>query len=151
MKIESYFANIGTANKALERLKSAGFSNAFVDLNDHYDPRRNVRTNLPGTETSPSLSGLVLESDSHVVDRSKGPLTAANPMVSGIGTFDEIADVNCRVIVEAGEGNADTARRIMKEMGGSLDNPNVEIPKNLENVNLENINLGNLNIGNLDR
>ncbi len=129
MKIEGYFDNSKAANKTVEKLKNLGFKEAFIDMNDHYSENRNVQTNLPGTETSGSLSGLVLESDAHGVVRDKGPLTAANPMVSGMGTFEEIADVNCRVVVESEEGNANKIKQIIREMGGNLENPNIKKPR----------------------
>lgn len=131
MKIEGFFSNIKTANDAVDKLKSNGFNNAVVDINDHYIDDRNVQTNLPGTETSPSLSGLILKSDTAVVDRSKAPLTAADPMVSGMGTFDEIADVNSKVIVEADEKDADRVRQVIKSMGGDIESPNIEMTMKL--------------------
>lgn len=136
MKIEGYFGKIKNANETVEKLKNAGFKNAIVDLNDHYVDERNVQTNLPGTETSPSLSALVLESDGFVANRRKAPMLAASPMVSGMGKFEEIADYNCKVIVETEEVNKEKVEQILKEAGGEMDNPNIEIPKGLENVDL---------------
>ncbi|HEX3029816.1 MAG TPA: hypothetical protein VHT34_11050 [Clostridia bacterium] len=134
-KIVGYFANVKTAKDTLEKLKRSGFENSAIDLNDHYIDERNVQTNLPGTEASPSLSGLVLKSGMTAVDRSKGPLTAASPMVSGLGTFDEIADFNCRLIIQT--DNPDKAAQIIKSNGGTLDNPNIQMPKRLEDVDLQ--------------
>ena len=131
MKIESFFSDLKTANEAVARLKAAGFDRAYVDMNDHYINNRNVETNLPGTEMSVSLSGLVKESDAQGIGKNKAPLNAANPMVSGMAGFEEIADVACRVMVEA-KGNEERAMGIIKETGGSLDNPNIQKPK-LEN------------------
>ncbi|MDP4183105.1 MAG: hypothetical protein Q8942_18705 [Bacillota bacterium] len=131
MKIEGFFAELKKANETVEKLKASGFKNAFIDMNEHYNDERNVQANLPGTETSVSLSGLVLESGTHGIDRDKAPLTAASPMVSGFGKFEEVADVNCKVIVEAGD-NADKAKQIIQEMGGSLESPNFRKP-NIEN------------------
>lgn len=129
MKIEAYFASTETANKAVEKLKASGFKDAFVDMNEHYNENRNVQTNLPGTESSVSLSGLVLESGAHGAQRDKAPLDAASPMVSGMGRFDEIADVNCKVIVETGEGDANKIRQILRDAGGDLESPNIRKPK----------------------
>jgi len=129
MKIVGYFSNTKTANDTLQKLKSEGFDKTRIDMNEHYIDDLNVQTNLPGTEAGPSLLGLIIESDAHVIDASKAPLTAADPMVSGMGNFDEIADVNCRVIVEDDGKNADRIKQLIKEGGGDLDNPNVEKPK----------------------
>ena len=94
-----------------------------------------MRTNLPGTATGPSLSGLVLESGEYAVDRSKAPLTAASPMVSGMGSFDEIADYNCKVVVEVDHDKEETVENIIKKMGGEINDPNVQKPKGLDEIN----------------
>ena len=135
MKIEGFFSNFKQANDIIEELKKNGFDNAFADLNEHTVRDRNVQTNLPRTETSPSLSGLVLESDDHVVDRSKAPLTAASPMVNGFGRFDEIADYNCKVVVEADNGKEEKVKDIIKKMDGEIESPNVRIPKGIQDIN----------------
>ncbi len=132
MKIEGFFSNIKTANETVAKLKESGFSKAFIDMNEHYRDDRNVETNLPGTETSVSLSGLVLESGSYGEIRDKAPLEADSPMVSGFGKFEEVADTNCRVIVESGEGQEDRIKQIIKDMGGELESPNFKKP-HLEN------------------
>ncbi|HEY9061697.1 MAG TPA: hypothetical protein VIO64_14485 [Pseudobacteroides sp.] len=132
MKIEGYFSNIKTANETVAKLKEAGFNKVVVDMNEHYRDDRNVETNLPGTETSVSLSGLVLESGAYGEIRDKAPLVAASPMVSGIGKFEEVADANCKVIAESNEGQEDKAKQIIRDMGGELESPNLKKP-HLEN------------------
>lgn len=129
MQIEAFFSNIKSANKAVNKLKSSGFSNAYVDMNEHYIDDANAETNIPGTETSISLSALVLESDAHGIIRDKAPLKAADPMVSGIGRFEEIADVNCKVLVEVSDQEAKRVEQIVNDEGGQLDNPNITKPK----------------------
>ncbi|MDP4094141.1 MAG: hypothetical protein Q8920_12350 [Bacillota bacterium] len=128
MKVEAYFSNIKTAKEALEKLKSSGFE-AFLDINDHYNEDRNVRTNLAGTETSVSLSGLVLESDSDGEGHDRGPLNAASPMASGMGNFEEVADVKCKIVAQANESNVKEIKQILKDLGGDFDSPNVIKPK----------------------
>lgn len=132
MKIEGYFGKIKTANETVEKLKGLGFKEAFVDINDHYNEDRNVHTNVPGTATSVSLSGLVLESGAHGIERDRAPLNASSPMVSGYGRFEEVADVNCKVIVETKEGDEDKVKQIIRDMGGDLESPNFRKAK-LEN------------------
>ena len=135
MKIEGIFSNYKHANNTVDELKKNGFKNTFVDLNEHIIDDRNVRTNLPGTATGPSLSGLVLESGEYAVDRSKAPLTAASPMVSGMGSFDEIAYYNCKVVVEVDHDKEETVENIIKKMGGEINDPNVQKPKGLDEIN----------------
>jgi hypothetical protein len=141
MRIEGYFSKIRTASETVQKLKESGFKEAFVDLNDHYNENRNVKTNLPGTETSVSLSGLVLGSNAYGIERDKAPLNAASPMVSGMGNFEEIADVNCRVIVESGEGDINLIKKILQEHGGDLESPNIRKPKfeNNEEMRINNV------------
>ncbi len=128
MKIEGFFSRVKDGNDAVKKLKVMGFK-AFVDINDHYVDDRNVQTNLPGTEESVSLSGLVLESDAVGAARDKSPLNAASPMVSGYGKFEEIADVNCKIVVEAGKKDSNKVKKAIQDAGGSLDSPNLNKPK----------------------
>lgn len=129
MKIEGYFSKIKTANDTVEKMKGLGFKKAYVDMNDHYNEDTNVQTNLPGTETSVSLSGLVLESSAYGIIRDKAPLEASSPMVSGYGNFEEVADINCKVIVEAEDGDANRVKQTIRDMGGDLESPNFRKPK----------------------
>jgi len=130
MKLEGFFGNIKKANDTIKKLNEAGFKQAILDLNDHYEEDRNIQINQAGTENSSSLSDLVLGSGTTIVeDRSKAPLAAASPMVSGMGRMNEIADINCKVVVEVENNNMENAKKIIKDMGGSLDNPNIDEPK----------------------
>jgi hypothetical protein len=135
MKVEGYFSNIKTANKALAEIKKFGYENAILDINDHHILDRNVQSNIPGTESSPSLSGLILKSDRSVVSSDKAPLTAANPMVSGMGGFEEVADFNYKVVAEVHSENVDKIKNVITSMEGTTENPNVELPKNMGDIN----------------
>lgn len=140
MKIESYFSGIKAANEAVEALKKVGINNAVADLNDHYTGNTNSGTNLPGTASSSnSLSSYVLSSDDPLGDPMLGPLAAASPMVSGMGGFEEIADVNYKVIVNTEDNNEEKAKQIIKKMGGDLNDPNFRMPKGLENISLDDL------------
>lgn len=129
MKITGYFDSLKKADNTVKKLKNLGFSNAYVDSNDHYIEARNMRTNLAGTETAPSLSGLVLNSGDPFVEEDKAPLAAANPMVSGMAGFEEIADYSFIAVVETDEKNKDQVAKIIKSMGGELYNPNINFPE----------------------
>ena len=140
MKIESYFSGIKAANEAVEALKKAGISNAVADLNDHYTGNTNSGTNMPGTNSSTnSLASYVLSSDEPLTNPSLGPLVAASPMVSGMGGFEEIADVNYKVIVNTEGKDEEKAKQIIKKMGGDLKDPNFKMPKGLENMSLDDL------------
>ncbi|WP_236913594.1 hypothetical protein [Clostridium sp. Cult2] len=125
MKIRGYFGDLKTANETVNRLKESGFQKAYVDANDHYIGNRDVKTNLAGTAGGESLSDLVLNSGSDNVDRGSSPLAAASPMVSGMAGFEEIADINYCVFVETEGNDSMGAEDIIKNMGGTLEDPNV--------------------------
>lgn len=146
MELVGYFRTLKEANEAVKRLHDSGFNNASSDINDHYIEEYDAHFNLAGTETAPSLSGLVMQSGDSDLDMSKRPLAAADPAVSGMSDFDEITNINNRVIVEVNSNNLLNAKKIIEEAGGSLDDPNVKIPKGLENIKFEDINADNLNL-----
>ncbi|WP_160689137.1 hypothetical protein [Clostridium sp. C2-6-12] len=140
MKIESFFSGIKAANEAVEALKKVGI-NAVVDINDHYTGNNNSGTNMPGTASSTnSLASYVLSSDEPITDPSLGPLAAASPMVSGMGGFEEIADVNYKVIINSSEEReSEKAKQIIKKMGGDLNDPNFKMPESLQNISLDDL------------
>lgn len=139
MKIESFFSGIKAANEAVEALKKVGI-NAVVDINDHYTGNNNSGINMPGTHSSTnSLASYVLSSDTSLSDPSLGPLAAASPMVSGMGGFEEIADVNYKVIVDLKGKDDEKAKQIIKKIGGDLNDPNFKMPESLKDVSLDDL------------
>jgi len=145
MKIESYFSGIKAANEAVEALKEVGIKDAVADLNDHYTGNDN-----PGTASSTnSLASYVLTSDDPLGDSKLGPLAAASPMVSGMGGFEEIADINYKVIVNTDSKNVEKAKQVITKMGGDLNDPNIKIPKGLESISEDDL-ISNM-INNMDR
>lgn len=49
-------------------------------------------------------------------------------MVSGVGTFDEIANVKYKLTVEAEENSKSKIVQIIHKAGGTPDNPNIVKP-----------------------
>lgn len=143
MRIEAYFKSIKRANDTIAKLNTSGFNTAYSDIKDNISTNFNAATNLAGTESSGSNSGLVLKSQGHVStdDPSKSPLEAANPMVSGMGVFEEMTDFNCRVVVEVSSSNIEKAKDILRNMGGKLDNPDVNVPQHLKGIKNEGIDI----------
>lgn len=131
MKIEGYFPSIKAANEAIKQLQQAGYKTSYLDLKDEYEESRNTNINFAGTETGSSLSDLVLGSGGTVQeDRSKAPAAAADPMVSGMANMEEITDINSKITVELdNKNNSKDAEKIIKKMGGTLDNPDVKKPR----------------------
>lgn len=128
MKIEGFFASMKTAKETVQKLKGMGFQ-AVSDINEHYREDRDVQTNLAGTGSGLSYSGLTLNSDGHALSGDQAPADAASPMASGYGHFEEIADVNCKVIAEVEEKDAEIVKQVLKEMGGDLEGPNFKKPR----------------------
>jgi hypothetical protein len=140
MKLEGYFSGIKAANDAVETLKRAGITDAAADINEHYTGNNNPGINLPTTASSTnSLANYVLTSDIPLGDPMLGPMAAVSPMVSGYGKFEEIADVNYKVIVNADDSNAEKAKQIIVKMGGDLNDPNFKIPEGLKNVSVDDL------------
>lgn len=140
MKIESYFSGIKAANEAVEALKKVGINDAVADINDHYTGINNTGANLPNTASSSnSLASYVLTSDDPLGDSMLGPMAAASPMVSGMGGFEEIVDINYKVIVNTDSKNEEKAKQVITKMGGDLNDPNFKMPKGLENVSLDDL------------
>lgn len=131
MKTEAFFSGIKAAHEAVSKLKQSGFDKAFVDINDNYFHSE--------IENSTSLSGLVMESGTNDIDKRTAPLAAANPAVSGMGKMEEIADINYKVVVETNKENEDKLKQLLKDMGGDLNNPNVDQRQVLSHTEPEDI------------
>lgn len=137
MEIVGYFSSIKDADTAVDELKKAGLSKAYTDINDHYTLNNNPENSIAGTESAPSLSSLVLNAGKPINYQDKAPLAAASPMVSGMGDFEEVTDYNYKVIVETDSGSYENAAGIIKNMGGSIKNPNLDIHKRIKDVSLD--------------
>jgi hypothetical protein len=148
MKIEGFFSGIKNANEAVQKLKKAGINNSYVDLNEHYMTNNNTESNLAGNSTTPSLSDLVLRSGDPSGATDKAPLLAASPMVSGMGGFEEIMDVNYKVVANIDESSKSEASRIIQSAGGSMESPNLNLPDRIKDMKLRNVELSDLDSGN---
>jgi hypothetical protein len=134
IKIEGFFSGIKRANEVVSKLKSEGFTNSYVDLNDHYQINTDVRTKEFAFLSTSSNSDLVLNSGTPSGSTGKSPLLAASPMVSGMGNFEEIADINYKVIVEASEKDTNEVLQLIKSLGGTTSSPNVNLSQRIEDV-----------------
>ncbi|GFZ34553.1 hypothetical protein CSC2_50790 [Clostridium zeae] len=130
MKIEAYFDSIKRAREAVEKLREEGFKGAFVDINEHNNDVYS-QSGMVGTDKISTLSAAVLGEDN-----SNSPIAAASPMASGMGGFQEIASINCKVVVEADGNNEENVINLIKDMGGTTKDLNTgRIPKGLDNIN----------------
>ena len=143
MKVEGYFDSIKTANEVVAKLKNEGFSGAFVDINEH---RNNAysQSGLVGSKEISSLSSAVLNGVNGIGEGINSPLAAASPMASGMGGFEEIANINCKVVIEGSDKDIENAKNIINSMGGTVEDPNGKIPKGIENISEDALILKNL-------
>lgn len=135
MKIEAYFSGIRNANEAVEKLKVEGFNNAVVDLNEHTINYNNTEDTLKGI-TANSLSSVVMNSGNTSDDITKRPLLAASPMASGMGSFEEITDINYKVILDIDSNDINKAKEIITSLGGDIKDPNLDVNNSIEDLNI---------------
>ncbi|MDF2505683.1 MULTISPECIES: hypothetical protein [Clostridium] len=128
MKVQGFFSGIKNANEAVEKLKSEGFQNTTVDLNEHYLSTMHRSPRVAGAKNGASLSSLVLDTENYRSDDAGSAAKAASPMVSGMGSFEEIANINYKVVVETENKNVEKAKSIIKDIGGDFRNYNLSIP-----------------------
>lgn len=121
MKVVGYFNTIKKANEAIVAMKQAGFNDTYLDLKNEEMEDLNVTRNIAGTESATSLSELVLKSGSADFERDKTPLTAADPMVSGMAGFDEIADFSYKVAVESNGEDKERVKNMLNSLGALTD------------------------------
>lgn len=145
MKIQGYFGTFKNAHETVEQLRAQGLK-AFVDLNDHYQLDATPRPKEVSFLSTSSQSDLVLRSGNPSGSTGQAPLKAADPMVSGMGGFEEIADVNYKIVVEAGEDSKTQVFQAIKNAGGDLDSPNLDLPERLEDMTLKNVDPDDLNL-----
>lgn len=145
LKIEGYFKTLKRANDTVNKLKEAGY-NAHVDGNDHLVSSDGAGTNLAGNTNGYSLSGLVLNSGEPVYeDVSTAPLLASSPMVNGMGGFSEIADINCKVVVESYKDKDEKEiKDIITSMEGELQNSNINVRKSVKDMDMDKLLYNNL-------
>lgn len=135
MKIEAFFKGIKNANEVVQKLKNQGI-NAYVDINDHFQLNRNTEGSNGELLSSPTNSDLVLNAGAPDGERDKSPMLAASPMVSGMGGFEEIADVNYKIIIDTDSKNKEKVEGAIKALGGSMRSPNFNVAKHVEDINL---------------
>jgi len=111
--IVAYFPSDTQANEAVELLKQKGYTDAQVDQITRF-PKSGMynRTNL-------SLSSKVLDTTTY--DRSLGPLMAADPSVSGMGTGHELPGGTAFLVsLVTDESKVQEAVQILKGYGATV-------------------------------
>lgn len=132
MKVKGFFSGIKNANEAVKKLKGEGFENTQVDLNEHNLNTMHRSPRVAGAGNGSSLSSLVLDTENYRSDDAGSAAKAASPMVSGMGNFEEIANINYKVTVETEMDNVEKAKSIIENIGGDLRNRNISIADRIE-------------------
>lgn len=135
MLIRGYFGEVSEANNAIEKLNEKGFNNVFLDANDYHNIDLDTHTDNIGSATS--LSSLSLDSSGGGTDEGSSPLRAASPMVSGMGTFNEITDINYTVNVEIDNADLQEVKRIIEDTGGTLNDPYIDDIDAMEDADID--------------
>lgn len=113
MKIEGNFMTLERANQTMGKLKNAGFTNCYIEIDDN---NRNIKRNLADSDSSYSLSNLVIDPS----DMRKSPLTSISPIINVTAGFSEFNDDNYRIVVETDQSLAQNAKDIIMSLGGKL-------------------------------
>ena len=119
-KIYAHFERILDARKATDALKNKGYT-AYLDAPEKNFEEYAEEINFAGSKNASSLSSLVLKSGGSINNIFKAPLVAADPMVSGMGSYTDIAEnLKTRLIVNAEHGSEIEVYNVIKEFGGSV-------------------------------
>lgn len=127
MKIEGCFMTLERANQAMGKLKSAGFTNSHIKIDDN---NRNIKRNLADGNSSYSLSNLVIDPS----DMRRSPLTAISPIINVTAGFSEFKDSNYKVVVETDQSLTQNAKDIITSLGGKFINEGLSIGRVKEDV-----------------
>lgn len=139
MRIEAYFMTLERANQAMAKLKAAGFTNAYISIDDN---NRNIKRNLADTNLTYGLSNLVIDPS----DMKKSPLTSISPIVNVTAGFSEFDDNNYKLIVETDRSMTQNASDVILSLGGKLENEGLSIGRVKEDMGELNEKFKNNNI-----
>ncbi|MCI1944183.1 hypothetical protein [Clostridium luticellarii] len=118
MRIEVYYNGIKNANNAVEKLKSAGFSSATVDLNDDYIDLNNSSS---GLGAGMNFSN-VINSEGFTRNSSQKVVVSGSPMSGGFGNSKEIEDTGYKVIINSDLLDSQRLKEVIRETGGQIKN-----------------------------
>jgi hypothetical protein len=127
MKLEGKFMTLERANQAMAKLKSEGFTNSHIQIDDN---NRNIKRNLASSKSSIGLSNLVIDPS----DMRRSPLTSISPIINVTAGFSEFNDNNYKIIVETDTGSVQRAKDLIMSLGGKIESEALSIGRNKEDV-----------------
>lgn len=121
-KVTARFEKMVDASNAVKMLKRIGVTNTWLDAMDDFSGEFAAEFNVPGMDNAPSLSGLVLNSGGYAARADKGPLLAADPMVSGMEPREETArNHSTRLVANVPNEQIDAVKRVISDMDGDME------------------------------
>lgn len=127
MKIIGSFMTLERANQTLAKLKSAGFTNSHIEIDDN---NRTIKRNLADNKSAYGLSNLVVDPS----DMKSSPLTAISPLINVTAGFSEFNDSNYKLVLETDLSLAQNAKDIIVSLGGRFENEGLSIGRVKEDV-----------------
>ncbi len=115
--LQAHFDNILEAQKAILLLRENGCKSAHLDASGFFTDEHSMELGFVHDRKNQSLSSLILKKNNYMYNIGKGPLTAANPEVSGMSSSDG-NEMSAVVLVNVEDDQADTVRALIREHGG---------------------------------
>jgi hypothetical protein len=115
MKVEGHFMTLERANEAMGRLKSVGFTNSHIEIDDN---NRNIKRNLADANSPYGLSNLVIDPS----EMRRAPLTAISPIINVTAGFSEFNDNHYKVVVETDQCLTQNVKEVIMSLGGKFEN-----------------------------
>jgi len=110
-----------SANNAVKALRENGFKDAHLDAMDNFSYEFGEDLSPMRARRLGSLSSLVLKSRRYAYDTGKGPLIAASPMVSGIGSSEGTAPhSSTRMSVNVDDKRMEEFKNVIGKFGGEI-------------------------------
>ena len=120
-RISALFQKIIDGRKAIEKLNSAGYKNARLDIADASLEEYSNEINITSFKTPSSLSTLVSKSETPILSINKSPLVASSPMVSGLSSSEEAHNISTRLVVDVDdEEKGDEIKKLIRSLGGII-------------------------------
>jgi len=138
MKIEGYFKGFKNADKAVERLKKAGYRKVYSEINKHYSDEKDY-WDTNGFDNSYSVTNVVMNPSSYSSGGGPGfsPIGFSGPFIGGVNFVSGgkgANDVSYKVVVEAQSAEEEKVKQMMFELGAELRDPNFRSDKNIGTV-----------------
>lgn len=121
MKIKSYFPDLKSAKEAVQKLKSMGINNAYVDAHERNNGNRNIGANLPGASFGENINDLALGNAEDDIYPYITSMSNTGPITSGLGGLTGDSRTNYSIIVETDDNNSNEVKSLIEDVGGVIE------------------------------